>query len=218
MVYKINMLKLSGRIELSEREKNLLTLFSVLLVGGGIFIIVNGYGKPSTLTEALPNESLKPEITGQILPRSRPIRLRIPKLNIDTYFVDLGLNAEGEIEVPKGYEEVGWYKYGPTPGELGPAVVLGHVDSYMGPAVFFYLGQLDLGDIVEIDRADGTTAKFRVDKLERYKQDDFPTSLVYGDLNYAGLRLITCSGTYNRESRRYDSNLIVYASLVGQTP
>jgi sortase (surface protein transpeptidase) len=206
--------KLLKKRGLSGREKNLLMLLSLMLIALGILVVVNGYNKPSILTEALPGDTLNPEITGKTLPRSRPTRLIIPKLNVDTHFVDLGLNSKGEIEVPKGYEEVGWYKYGPTPGELGPAVVLGHVDSYMGPAVFFYLGQLDPGDIVEIDREDGTTAKFRVDKLERYKQEDFPTSLVYGDLSYSGLRLITCSGTYNRESRRYDSNLIVYASLV----
>lgn len=152
---------------------------------------------------------------GPVLAASSPISLRIPSLNIDTPFSgSLGLNSAGEVEVPEGYEEVGWYKYGPTPGQLGPAVVLGHVDSYTGPAIFFYLGQLNPGDDVFIDREDGTTAHFEVTLLERYKQDDFPTSKIYGNIDHAGLRLITCSGTYIKGTQRYTHNLVVFARLV----
>lgn len=149
------------------------------------------------------------------LPRSAPVTLRIPAIDLEAEFEkQLGLNDDGTIEVPDSYEAVGWYQYGPTPGELGPAVVLGHVDSYQGPAVFYSLGQLTSGDKIYIDRADGSVATFIVERLERHEQDDFPTREVYSDLDYAGLRLITCSGIYSRVTKRYSHNLIVFARLL----
>lgn len=155
---------------------------------------------------------------GIILAAATPTRLRIPELSIDVPFGQaLGLLEDGEIEVPEKTNEVGWYQYGPTPGELGPAVVLGHVDSYLGPAVFFYLGQLEPGDHVYIDREDGVTATFEVTALARYDQSDFPSHLVYGDIDHAGLRLVTCSGDYDRGTNRYTHNLVVYAKLASST-
>jgi len=151
------------------------------------------------------------------LSESEPVRLRIPDIFIDTNFVPLGLQDNGEIEIPEGYTEVGWYTYGPTPGEIGPSVVLGHVDSYQGPGVFLFLGQLKEGNLVYVDRKDGTTATFRVTGLERYNRDEFPTQKVYGNLDYAGIRLITCSGTYNHETLEYDRVLVVYGELVDET-
>lgn len=154
-------------------------------------------------------------VMADVLPPSEPTRLRIPKLDIDTTFVPpLGLLQNGEVAVPDSYTEVGWYKFSPTPGALGPAVILGHVDSYAGPAVFFYLGQLEPGDDVFIDRADGSTAHFKVESLERPKQAEFPTERVYGDIDHAGLRIITCTGIYVRGNQRYTHNLVVYARLV----
>ncbi len=156
-------------------------------------------------------------IQANVLPPSEPTRLRIPKLDIDTTFVPpLGLLPNGEVAVPDSYTEVGWYKYGPTPGALGPAVILAHVDSYAGPAVFFYLGQLEPGDDVYVDRADGSTAHFKVESLERPRQAEFPTARVYGDIDHAGLRLITCSGIYVKGNQRYTHNLVVYARLVSE--
>lgn len=144
-----------------------------------------------------------------------PEHMRIPSIGVDAPFaVPLGVDSNKEIEVPEGYEEVAYYKHGPTPGQLGPAVVLGHVDSVAGPAVFYSLGQLEEGDLIEIDREDGVTAIFEVERLERHEQRGFPTRKVYGDLAYAGLRLITCSGSYDREIQRYSHNLIVFARLV----
>ncbi len=147
-----------------------------------------------------------------------PMRLRIPDIYVDTNFVELGLQENGEVEVPEGYEEVGWYTKGPTPGELGPAVVLGHVDSYKGPGVFLSLGQLRPGDYVYVDREDGTTATFRVTELERYDRSEFPKEKVYGNIDHAGLRLITCSGTFNRDAQEYNRVLVVYAVLVEEGP
>ena len=146
--------------------------------------------------------------------RSAPVRLQIPKINLDTTFVPpLGLNPDKTVTVPDSYEEVGWYKGGATPGEIGPAVILGHVDSYEGPAIFYSLGQLAKGDEVEVTRADGSTALFVVTDTERVPQDAFPTQKVYGDVDFAGLRLVTCTGIYNKGQLRYSHNLIVYAEL-----
>lgn len=146
---------------------------------------------------------------------SSPTTLRIPKINLKTNFSEsLGLTADSELEVPDSYTSVGWYRFGPTPGAVGPAVVVGHVDSYEGPAVFFSLGKLEPGDEIFVDRADGTTARFVVTALERPAQSAFPTQSVYGDIDHAGLRLITCTGTYVRGVNRYTHNLIVYARLV----
>lgn len=146
--------------------------------------------------------------------RSAPVELRIPKLNLETSFEEpLGLKEDRTIEVPDSYTQVGWYENGPTPGEIGPAVILGHVDSYEGPAVFWPLGKLEAGDEVEIDREDGTTAVFVITHSERFDQDEFPTQLVYGPTPDAQLRLITCTGTFNKGAQRYSHNLVVFGVL-----
>jgi len=210
---------------LSKLKQRIASLFSksprwgafaslAMIAAGGVLLFNYVAGFMFIQHPILPTETLAPAVTGVTMPESDPVRLKIPSIHVDAPFVRLGLAASREIEVPKGYHEVGWYVNGPTPGELGPAVVLGHVDSYLGPGVFFSLGQVKPGDTISVERKDGTTAIFRVDKLERYPQADFPTSLVYGDISYAGLRLITCSGVYDRQMKRYNMNLIVYASLV----
>lgn len=147
--------------------------------------------------------------------RSMPVRIRIPKINVDTTFeAPLGLNADQSVSVPESYTKVGWYGLGASPGENGPAVILGHVDSVDGPAVFFSLGQLASGDRIFVTRADGTEVTFEVDYFVRYPQEEFPTELVYGTLSYPALRLVTCTGTYQKGEQRYTHNLVVYANMV----
>ena len=147
-----------------------------------------------------------------------PTHLSIPAAHISADFeTPLGLQPNGEIAAPKTYTEVAYYKYGPTPGELGPAVILGHVDSYRGPGVFYSLGQIKPGDAIIIDRADGSRLTFIIDSFERVLQAQFPTTAVYGPIDYAGLRLITCTGTYSHQTERYDKNLIVFAHLAAAT-
>lgn len=146
--------------------------------------------------------------------RSAPVRLVIPSIQIDTNFVlPLGLKADQTVSVPDSYTEVGWYEGGATPGENGPAVILGHVDSKEGPAVFYSLGQLKTNDEIEVTRSDGTVAVFVVEKLQRYPQSDFPTIAVYGQTATPTLRLVTCSGTFDRGAQKYSHNLVVYAKL-----
>ena len=149
-------------------------------------------------------------------PESEPVTLRIPSIGVTAQFeAPLDIAPDGSVGVPNAFDTVGWYKHSPTPGEMGPAIILGHVDSYKGPAIFWSLGQLNKGDTVEIDRADGSTAIFSVTGYERVEQTEFPTERVYGNISYAGIRLITCSGTYDKQTLRYDRNLIVYGELTG---
>ncbi len=146
--------------------------------------------------------------------RSAPMTLTIPKLSLEAEFEPpLGLNEDQTIEVPEAYDTVGWYMHGATPGEVGPAVVLGHVDSVDGPAVFYDLGQLEEGDEVAITREDGTTAVFVITGSERFSQDAFPTELVYGPTDIPTIRLVTCSGTFNKGTQRYTHNLVVFGEL-----
>lgn len=177
--------------------------------------IIESWMDKSTTSGETTLESATTPDTVLAFASSTPLRLRIPAIDLETEFSDaLGLTPEAELEVPESYTSVGWYKYGPTPGAVGPAVVVGHVDSFEGPAVFFSLGALEPGDEIFVDRVDGTTARFVVTALERPAQSAFPTESVYGDIDHAGLRLITCTGTYVRGVNRYTHNLIVYARLV----
>lgn len=197
---------------------------ALALILGVVFAGVAGMLLLSFATRS-PESFVSPEVatntpseTETVTESALPARLRIPHISVDAAFgTPLGLTATQEVEVPEDDWEVGWYQYGPRPGEIGPAVVLGHVDSYLGPAVFYPLGQLVPGDRIYIDRADGTTVTFAVTALERYPQSDFPTAAVYGDIDHAGLRLVTCSGIYDRGVARYTHNLVVYAKLVEET-
>jgi sortase (surface protein transpeptidase) len=149
------------------------------------------------------------------LSRSVPVRLRIPSIGVNAPITDVGLNANDTVQVPPlgNHNLAGWYKYGPTPGQLGPSVLLGHVDSVTGLSVFYYLKDLRKGDKVYVTLADGKTATFVVDGLQRVEKTAFPTADVYGKLSYAGLRLITCGGAFDPTTGHYLENIIVYAML-----
>lgn len=148
------------------------------------------------------------------LSRSEPTRVRINKLQIDTSIIGLGRKSDGSMQVPAQPNVTGWYTLAPTPGELGPAIIVGHVDSPKGPAIFWRLRELQAGDMIDIDRADGTTAKFVVNVVKQYEQNNFPTAEVYGNINHAGIRLITCGGVFDRQTRHYSHNTVVFGTLV----
>ncbi len=143
-----------------------------------------------------------------------PVRLQIPSIGVDSELMDLGLEADGTLEVPPSGFPAGWYTGAPTPGELGPAIIAGHVDWAGQPGVFFHLRDLSSGDEIMITREDGSTAQFRVTRVEWFAKDEFPTQAVYGNLDHAGLRLITCGGELDRQARSYHDNLVVFAELV----
>jgi hypothetical protein len=165
---------------------------------------------------AAPTQTAEP-VPAQLvsMARSAPTEIRIARIGVKAKVVNVGLDANGAIEVPslEHAELAGWYELGPSPGEIGNAIVVGHVDSYaIGPAVFFRLGALRSGDAIEIRRQDGTVAKFIVDRVGSYPKSSFPTDLVYGDSDKAGLRLITCGGPFDESARSYLNNVIVFAT------
>ncbi|MEJ5946546.1 class F sortase [Pseudokineococcus basanitobsidens] len=158
-----------------------------------------------------PTEEAAPEV-------AEPVRLRIPAIDVESDLLHLGLNEDGTLEVPPRTGEdnlkAAWYDGSPRAGEIGPTVISGHIDSKAGPSVFYHLGELAKGDEVLVDRADGSTATFVVDGLERYPKDDFPTVRVYGNTTDPQIRLITCGGDFDRDSGHYEDNTVVYGHLV----
>ncbi len=142
-----------------------------------------------------------------------PTRVRLPAIGVRSSLVRLGVDEERVLVPPADFGRAGWFAAGPAPGETGPAVIAGHVDSTDGPAVFFRLGELAPGDEVLVDRADGTTARFRVRSVDRYPKDAFPTDQVYGPTPRAELRLITCGGEFDAGERSYRDNVVVTAVL-----
>ena len=142
-----------------------------------------------------------------------PTRLWIPAIAVSTPLVRLGRLPDGTIEVPKDWNTAGWYDKGPRPGQPGPAVILGHVDSRSGPAVFYRLRALRPRDIIRVGLADGRILVFRVQRVERYPKNEFPTEAVYFPTLNRELRLITCGGEFDYAKRSYVDNIVVYATL-----
>ena len=158
---------------------------------------------------------------GPVLPRSQPVSVDIPAIGVTSKLLHLGDAPDGTMAVPDldtSASEAAWYKYSATPGQIGPSVIEGHVDSYHGPAVFFRLGALRPGDTVDVRLADGTTAIFRVTGVRQYLKSNYPAKDIYGKTNYAALRLITCGGAFDYATGHYLSSIIVYASLISSRP
>ncbi|WP_205712345.1 sortase domain-bontaining protein [Euzebya rosea] len=147
--------------------------------------------------------------------RADPATVSIPAIDVDASVIPLGV-TDSSLDVPEDFAETGWWQDGPEPGEVGAAVVVGHVDSFRGPAVFFRLRDLVAGDEITIDRVDGSSATFAVRSIMRVSKDDFPTEMVYGATTEPWLRLITCDGDFADGS--YLGNLIVNAELVHEQP
>jgi hypothetical protein len=143
-----------------------------------------------------------------------PTRLRIASIAVDTPLEDLDLDPAGALQAPKDFAQAGWYAKGSRPGDVGPAIIAGHVDSKRGPAVFYRLHELRPGGSVEVMRG-GSWVTFRVLATRRYPKDKFPTDEVYAPTPNAQLRLITCGGTFDRARRSYVDNVVVYAVLAG---
>ncbi|MFC5219266.1 class F sortase [Streptomyces coerulescens] len=151
--------------------------------------------------------------------RSAPVRLRIPAIGVDTPVMGLGLARDGTVEVPPitADDRAGWYRHSPTPGQVGPSVILGHVTvGAYGDGVFRRLGELRRGDRIVARREDGSSAEFAVGAVRTVAKADFPAEQVYGDVDRPELRLITCGGP--REGEEYRDNVIVFASLSSAAP
>ncbi|MFJ5921089.1 class F sortase [Kitasatospora sp. NPDC092948] len=169
---------------------------------------------PAGPAAAAPPATSPPPATAQV-PLSPPVRLLIPRIGVDAPVQDVGLNPDGTVEVPPldRPQQVGWYRGGPAPGQVGPAVLLGHYDTHKGPAVFNRLPGLHPGDRIDIRREDGSVLSYQVRELRQFAKDAFPTDLVYGDTPGPQLRLITCGGTLGGNGH-YTDNIIVFADPV----
>lgn len=142
-----------------------------------------------------------------------PRHLRIKAAGVDTPLINLDRLRDGSLEVPEDFDVAGWYREGVAPGDRGPAVLVGHVDSYTGPAVFYGVKDLRKDDEIVVTRTDGSKVRFAVYDRETVQKDDFPTAKVYGDTDGAELRLVTCGGPFDAASGHYRDNVVVYAKL-----
>ena len=150
-------------------------------------------------------------------PVPRPTGLDIPAIGVRTRLIRLGLTTTHTLQVPSSTAVAGWYTGGPRPGAIGPAVIAGHIDSYLGPGVFFRLRELKPGDLVYVLRHHARLAVFRVTAVRTYLKARFPTAAVYDAVPNAQLRLITCGGTFDPATGHYLSNVVVFATLTTGT-
>ena len=197
----------------------LLAVTAVLAIIGAAFITTAALRHTTEPPEAAGIPTAAPDATtgtpltgattdtltsGPLMPTSPPIRITIPALDVEVTVTGLGQQPDGSMQVPTDAKTVGWYTKAPTPGSLGPAILAGHVDYKKQPGTFAHLADLTRGDTITIARKDGSTADFTVSKTERYAKDRFPSDAVYGPINHAGLRLITCGGDFdNTASSRH---------------
>jgi LPXTG-site transpeptidase (sortase) family protein len=188
-------------------------LAAVLLVSG----CGSGSGSPGTQTEPTSGPpAAAASAAADPLARSVPVRVRIPSIGVDTPVIQLGLNADDTVQVPpiQAHDSAGWYKSSPTPGQVGPSVILGHVTvGQYGDGVFVDLARLKRGDHIDVRLKDGVTSVFTVDSTRTVAKASFPTDAVYGDADHPELRLITCGGPRTTQGGAYRDNVIVYASL-----
>ncbi len=176
---------------------------------------------PASPAPASPAPAAVPATTGPVLAASAPVRLSVPRLGVDADLLSLGLNPDGTVAVPplSQVQVPSWYDKSPTPGALGPAAIYGHIDSAQyGRGVFYDLGAMRAGDPIAVTRADGTVAEFTVSAVREYQKQAFPTLEVYGNIDHAGLRLITCGGPFDATTGNYLDNIVVYATLTSARP
>ncbi|WP_304455431.1 class F sortase [Nocardiopsis sp. YSL2] len=213
-----------------RRGSSIAAAVTAVCAGTGVAFLTLGLGQayaPATPTfehrapsAARPAEPTAPDSAAEpvALERSAPVGLSIPDIDVHTSrLVELGLTHDRRLEAPREWEAVGWYSLGAAPGQEGPAVLAGHLDSATGPAVFHRLGELRDRDTVSVERADGVEVNFTVYAVERYAKGDFPTEQVYGDTGRPELRLITCGGDFDAATGHYTDNVVVFAALA-ETP
>ncbi|QXG77001.1 class F sortase [Modestobacter sp. L9-4] len=208
--------RLEGRHRRPPRRGVVLlrVVLAVVAVTAGTVALVDGGGQdpgppPAAVADAPPAPVLltRPVAAAVVA----PVRVSAPAIDLDTDLVDIGVDAAGALVPPADYAQAGWFSAGPAPGDVGPAVLAGHVDNKSGPAVFFRLEELVPGDQVVVTRSDGRPVPFTVTEVAAYPKTAFPTAQVYGPTAGAELRLITCGGTFDRSRRSYTDNVVVYA-------
>ena len=209
--------------KITSRRGYLIALVVALLAAVVVLALTRGGGAEPPAAQPPPARPVAVNPAGEqpadavaALPKSDPVSIDIPKIGAHSSLVPLGVNADDTIQVPPVTTplQAGWYTYAPTPGEVGPAVVLGHVDGNHQKGIFYRLKELAAGDRVSIARADGTTALFEVTKVHQVPKQEFEKEGVYDDTAGPELRLITCGGVFDRSAHNYVDNIVVYARLV----
>ncbi|WP_307799545.1 class F sortase [Micromonospora antibiotica] len=192
----------------------LLVLLGVFATGAGLGRTVGPLDRTDT-TAQRPAAGARQSPTPGSLPASRPVRLTVPTIKVAAPVAPVGQARDGSIDVPPldRHQETGWYDRGPTPGEPGRAIIVGHVDSKDGPSVFYDLRKLKPGDRIEVTRDDRRVVVFRVDSVEFFDKSALPADRVYGDSGAPALRLITCGGQWVGGRTGYADNVIAFASL-----
>lgn len=214
-----------------RRRAVLVAAVALLAVLGAVLIVLGVQGSPgppapavaaSAGPEAPPAPTGVPTAAQGPVQRpgsgAAPVAIDIPSINVSGPVNSVGLNPDRTLEVPAPgplYDQAAWYRGSPTPGRVGPAVILGHVDSARnGPSVFYDLGRMSVGDRVTVTLADRSVRTFAVDAVRQFPKDDFPRFEVYGDTAGPELRLITCGGPFDSAARNYLDNTVVFARLV----
>ena len=195
----------------SVASGSLAALVAALAILGMILVVRGGIVADQTAPDGSPPAAAPQDG----LAHSVPVEIEIPAIGARSSLIPLGLDPDGELEVPsvRTPMQAGWFTGAPTPGELGPAVIVGHIDGNHQPGIFYRLDEVRPGDVVVVTRADGTRPRFVVQRIQQIPKTRFPTSEVYGDTAGPELRLITCGGSFDRDARSYRDNIIAYATL-----
>jgi len=182
-------------------------------LAGGTTLVGGALEIPAFVGTSVPQPTTVP--TAAPMAASAPVRIEIPILHVSAPVSSLGLSADGTVQVPPlaNHNLTGWYDRSVTPGQDGSSIILGHVDSATGISVFFYIKTLRPGNEIEIIRADGSTAIFTVDGVQKVTKATFPASAIYRNVSYPSVRLITCGGPFDSATRQYLDNIVVYAHL-----
>jgi sortase (surface protein transpeptidase) len=192
-------------------------LVAVLLVLGAGLAVVTAGAAPGAAAPTSTAAPAQPQATATApaaqASATSATRLRIPSIGVDAAFAPMDVDRAGVLIPPATTDVVGWFVRGPHPGQPGPAIAAGHIDSYEGPGVFFRLHEVGVGAMVEVD-TDGAPVRYQVVSVTTFPKTEFPTEQVYGPTPAPELRLITCGGQFDRGDRRYLSNVIVSAVLV----
>jgi LPXTG-site transpeptidase (sortase) family protein len=208
-----------NRSKLDQWRWPLLTV-AALAISGVAFVGASTAATPRELTLASSN-AVAHASSAVKLPstrRSAPVKLVIPAIGVSTSVGKLGLQPDDEVMVPTTIHTVGWYIDGPSPGQEGSAVILGHVDSYKGVGVFFNLKSLKAGDRITVTSSDGVVTHFSVTRVVQYSKTAFPDQLVYGPHGKRSLQLVTCGGVFDHATGHYESNIVVFSQLTGVSP
>jgi hypothetical protein len=204
------------------KRPGVIGMIALALLFLGLFVVAMGIGAATNVDFpdwfSGPASTDPPPRSFPVLDPSRPQRLTIPSIKVEAPILDVGLATGGSsVDVPplNRHDEAGWFDGGPTPGQFGPALIVGHADTKTGPSVFYHLAQLKAGQRIEVQRADHSVAIFEVNSVEHYNKDRLPIQRVYADFSRPSLRLMTCGGAWLGGKQGYADNIVVFASLVG---